>query len=84
MEKIMKKFRNSLLGTSMLLLMANPAFAVDTTRTYNSGLLVGLFLAFCALVVVAQVMPTIVLLISFVKQAIKGTDKQVARQRSRR
>ena len=80
----MKKFRNSLLGTSMLLLMANPAFAVDTARTYNSGLLVGLFLAFCALVVVVQVMPTIVLLISFVKQAIKGTDKQVARQRSRR
>lgn len=80
----MKNLRNSLLGTSMLLLMANPAFAVDTARTYNSGILVGLFLAFCALVVVVQVMPTIVLLISFVTQAIKGADKQVARQRSRR
>jgi hypothetical protein len=80
----MKKLRNSLMGTSMLQLVANPAFAVDTTQIYSSGILVGLFLAFCALVVVMQLMPTIVLLIGFVKGLIKGKDKQVARQSSRR
>ena len=80
----MKKFRNSLMVTSTLLFMANPAFAVDTAKTYNSGILVGLFLAFCALVVVMQLMPTIVLLIGFVKGVIKGNDKQLARQNSKR
>ena len=80
----MEKFRNSLVGTSMFLFIANPAFAVDTAKTYNSGLLVGLFLAFCALVVVMQLMPTIVLLIGFVKGVIKGSDKQLARQNSKR
>ena len=80
----MEKFRNSLVGTSMFLFIANPAFAVDTAKTYNSGLLVGLFLAFCALVVVMQLMPTIILLIGFVKGVIKGNDKQLARQNGKR
>lgn len=64
----------------LMLMLANPAYAVDTTKTYSSGILVGAFLAFCALVVVVQLMPTIMLLIGFVKGLIKGTDKQVSRQ----
>ena len=71
------------MGTSMIMLLANPAFAVDTTRTYNSGILVGLFLAFCALVVVMQLVPTIILLIGFVKGAIKGTEKKVGHNGSK-
>ncbi len=73
----MKNLRNSVLGLSMVLLIANPVFAVNTAQTYNSGILVGLFLGFCALVVVVQLVPTIILLIGFVKGLIKGTDKQV-------
>ena len=83
MEENMKKYKSILLGVSMLMLMANPAFAVDTSKTYNSGILTGVFLAFCALVVVVQLMPTIMLLISFVKSLIKGTDKQAQRHGSR-
>ena len=79
----MKKFRNVLMGSAVMMLMANPAFAVDTTRTYNSGILVGLFLAFCALVVVMQLMPTIILLVGFVKGLIQGTEKQTQQHRSR-
>jgi hypothetical protein len=75
----MKNLRNSIIGSSLMLLMANPAFAVDTARTYNSGILVGLFLAFCALVVVVQLMPTLILLIGFVKGLIRGTDKETSR-----
>jgi prepilin signal peptidase PulO-like enzyme (type II secretory pathway) len=79
MEEIMRTFKRA--GMAILMLMlANPAYAVDTTKTYSSGILVGAFLAFCALVVVVQLMPTIMLLIGFVKGLIKGTDKHVSRQ----
>lgn len=70
------------MGTLMLML-ASPALAVDTTTTYSSGILVGVFLAFCALVVVVQLMPTIMLLVGFIKGLLKSTDKQVSRQRSK-
>ncbi len=71
------------MGISMLALMADPVLAVDTTKTYSSGLLVGAFLAFCALIVVAQLMPTLIILAGFVKGLINGTNKQEARQNSR-
>jgi hypothetical protein len=83
MEEIMKSYRRLLMGMSMLLITAGPAFAVDTTKTYSSGILVAIFLAFCALVVVVQLMPTIMLLVGFIKGLIKGTDKQASRHGSR-
>ena len=79
----MKKLRNVVFGVPMMMLMANPAFAVDTSKTYSSGLLVGLFLAFCALVVVVQLMPTIMMLIGFVKGLVKGTSKEAKHHASR-
>ena len=75
----MKKLRNAIMGTSMMLLIANPAFAINTAQTYSSGILVGLFLAFCALIVVVQLVPTIILLIGFVKGMSKGTVKQAGK-----
>jgi hypothetical protein len=84
MEEIMKKFRRLFLGISMLALMADPAFAVDTSQTYSSGILVGAFLAFCALIVVVQLMPTLIILAGFVKGLINGTNRQEVRQSSRR
>lgn len=79
----MKTFRSLLMGVSMLMLTASPTLAVDTTRTYNSGILTGVFLAFCALVVVVQLMPTIMLLVGFVKSLLKGSGKQAQRHGSR-
>ncbi len=79
----MKSYRRLLMGMSMLLITAGPALAVDTTKTYSSGILVAIFLAFCALVVVVQLMPTIMLLVGFIKGLIKGTDKQTSRHGSR-
>ncbi len=79
----MKGYRSLLMGMSMLMIMASPAFAVDTTKTYSSGILVGLFLGFCALIVVVQLMPTIMLLVGFVKGLLKGSSKQASRQASR-
>lgn len=80
----MKKFRSLFLGLSILALMADPALAIDTSQTYSSGILVGAFLAFCALIVVVQLVPTLIILAGFVKGLIKGEEKQLSRQGSRR
>ncbi|NOR50450.1 MAG: hypothetical protein GQ530_05415 [Desulfuromonadales bacterium] len=80
----MKKFRSLFLGITILALMADPALAVDTSQTYPSGILVGAFLAFCALIIVAQLMPTLIILYGFVKGLISGTEKQKVRLGSRR
>ena len=79
----MKSYRRLLTGVAAVLVMADPALAVDTSKTYSSGLLVGIFLAFCGLIVVVQLMPTIMLLVGFIKGLIKGTDKRASRQGSR-
>ena len=83
MEEMMKRYRSLFMGVSMLMLMADPVFAVDTTKTYSSGILVGAFLAFCALIVVVQLMPTLMILANFVKGLVNGTDKQASRYGSR-
>lgn len=72
----MKTIKRTCAGMLMGMTLVPPAFAVDTTKTYSSGVLVGVFLAFCALIVVVQLMPTIMLLIGFVRGLIKGTAKQ--------
>jgi hypothetical protein len=79
----MKIYRSLFLGISMLALMADPVLAVDTNQTYSSGILVGAFLGFCALIVVVQLVPTIILLIGFVKAVFQGTDKQASHQSGR-
>jgi uncharacterized membrane protein len=83
MEEIMKKLRNAIMAMAGTLLMASPAFAVDTTKTYSSGLLVGIFLGFCALIVVVQLMPTIMLLVGFFKGLIKDHSRQAKSRVSR-
>jgi len=79
----MKKLRSTLMGMVMLMTMVTPAFAVDTTKTYSSGILVGIFLGFCALIVVVQLVPTIMLLVGFVKGLIKDHSKKTRRHASR-
>lgn len=79
----MKKLRNAFMGMAMLMTTVTPAFAVDTTKTYSSGILVGIFLGFCALIVVVQLVPTIMLLVGFVKGLIKDHAKQGKRHASR-
>ena len=63
----MKTMYIASLTLAMALASSVPAFAVDTSKTYSSGLLIGVFLAFCALIVVVQLMPSVMLLIGFIK-----------------
>jgi len=70
----MKTMRTTSLTLAMALASSVPAFAVDTAKTYSSGLLIGIFLAFCALLVVVQLMPSVMLLIGFIKGLARRTE----------
>jgi DNA-binding NtrC family response regulator len=65
----------SLLTSLSLILMAVPAVAADTSKVYNSGLLVLLFVGFCALLVVAQLLPAVMNLLGMTKKAAKSVKK---------
>lgn len=58
----------------LFLLAQAPARAasgyMDTSRTYSSGLLIGLFLGFCALIVVVQLVPSLMMLAAFIKESL--------------
>lgn len=54
------------------LLLASPALAVDTSQTYHSGILVVGFLAFCALILVVQLLPALTLLFGWLKSVFRG------------
>ncbi|MCK4502770.1 MAG: hypothetical protein KAU22_07015 [Desulfuromonadales bacterium] len=68
----------AILTTLTLSLLAVPAFAVDTAQTYNSGILVLLFVGFCAVIIVAQLVPAVLTLFGMTKAAIQGTRKTAA------
>ncbi|RLB71602.1 MAG: hypothetical protein DRH07_06260 [Deltaproteobacteria bacterium] len=55
----------------------NPAFAVDTTVVYKSGILVSVFVGFLALIVVVQLVPALMLLMGFIKALITRRKKEV-------
>ncbi|GFE60744.1 hypothetical protein [Geobacter sp. AOG2] len=46
---------------------ASNAFAASGAREDNSGLFVWIFLGFCALIVIAQLMPVMLLMFGFAK-----------------
>ena len=68
----------SLLSSLVILLLAAPAFAVDTAVTYSSGLLVLLFVGFCALIIVAQLVPAVLVLFGMTKAVTQGARKTAA------
>lgn len=51
----------------LVLAVINPAFAADTV-VYKSGILVSLFVGVCALIVVAQLVPALMLVAGFIKE----------------
>jgi len=65
----------AIITTLTLTLFAVPAFAVDTAQTYNSGILVLLFVGFCALIIVAQLVPAVLALFGMTKTAVQSTRK---------
>jgi hypothetical protein len=74
----MNTLRTLTLTLILALASSLPAFAVDTSRTYSSGLLIGFFLAFCALLVVVQLMPSVMLLVGFIKGLARRSEPKAA------
>lgn len=68
----------AIITTLSLILFAVPAFAIDTTQTYNSGILVLLFVGFCALLIVAQLVPAVLTLIGMTKAVVKQGGRSTA------
>jgi len=60
----------------MLFAVATPALAVNTAQTYNSGLLVLAFVGICAVVVLVQLMPSLLLLYGWLKALGKPKEDQ--------
>ncbi|MDO9308763.1 MAG: hypothetical protein Q7V04_06825 [Deltaproteobacteria bacterium] len=52
------------------------AFAASTLHEDNSGIFVWVFLGFCALIVVVQVMPAVILMLGFAKGLSAKMSKQ--------
>ncbi|TWJ32405.1 hypothetical protein [Geobacter argillaceus] len=52
---------------AMLIGSASTAFAATGAREDNSGLFVWIFLGFCALIIVAQLVPAIMVALGFAK-----------------
>ncbi len=65
------------------LIMNTAAFAAPATnKVYSSGLLVLLFLGFCALVVVAQLIPAMITLYGMIKGAVEARKMATAKSRT--
>lgn len=74
----MKAIRTILTTAAILVLTVHQAWAVDTSQTYQSGILVLLFLGVCALIVVAQMVPALILMlgtISAFAKRLRGKEK---------
>jgi hypothetical protein len=68
-----------LLATAgIILLTVHQAWAVDTTQTYQSGTMVLIFLGVCALIIVAQLVPALLLMlgtISAFAKKVRGKER---------
>ena len=69
----------SVLSTiAITLMLVTPAFAIDTAQTYNSGILVLLFVGFCSLIIVAQLVPAVLVLFGMTKAVVQGVAEKRA------
>jgi len=68
----------SVVSLSSAFASAEHAATVDTTLTYNSGILVLAFAGFLALVVVVQTIPAFISLYGMIKKAAAATEERRA------
>lgn len=73
------RIKNIGLGITALLVNGAPLWAADAAREDNSSVFVWIFLAFCALIVVAQLIPAALMMLGFAK-GVKKESGQPASQ----
>jgi hypothetical protein len=66
----------SVVGMSSAFASADHANYVDTSLTYNSGILVLAFAGFLALVVVVQTIPAVISLYNMIKKTAEESSRQ--------
>ena len=74
----MMKMKALMLTAVATLTGAAPVLAADTSQTYTSGLLVLLFVGFCALLIVAQLVPAVLALFGMTKKAARSSSARKA------
>lgn len=62
----------------LLAVIINPVFAGDTAVVYKSGILVSVFVGICALIVVVQLVPALMLILGFIKASVGALSKKEA------
>lgn len=67
-----------LYSLALTLIAATGANAASTNKVYMSGTLIMLFLGFCALVVVIQLIPALMTLYGMIKGALSGNKEKAA------
>lgn len=70
----MQGLKTLLMSFALMFVAVSPALATDTSKTYNSGILVLLFVGFCALLIIAQLVPAVLALFGMTKEAAKSTS----------
>ncbi|MDY0291869.1 MAG: hypothetical protein RBR02_06000 [Desulfuromonadaceae bacterium] len=71
----MKALTKTVLVTLITLGATMPAVASTAGRTDHSGILVWTFLGFCALIIVAQLVPAAMMMLGIVKGVATSDDK---------
>ena len=61
----------------LTLAVISPAFAADTV-VYKSGILVSVFVGVCALIVVAQLVPALMMVAGFIKASVVSMNRKEA------
>jgi DNA-binding NtrC family response regulator len=72
-EFAMRGTKSVLTSLALILMLVPQVKAADTSLTYNSGILVLLFVGFCALLIVAQLVPAILALFGMTKEAAQNS-----------
>lgn len=72
----MKTARTTILTTCGLLMPAAQALAETAGRQDDSQFLVWAFLGMCALIVIIQLMPVVIVAFGLIKGLVKGKDVQ--------
>lgn len=76
----MKSLKNIVLTALFTLITSTSAFASTAGRVDNSGFIVWAFLGFCALIIVAQLVPALMVMLGIVKAV--ASPKEQAKQKS--
>jgi hypothetical protein len=76
--KTISKITSTLTPLAAVLMSATGAHAASTNKVFMSNTLIFMFLGFCALVVVIQLIPAIITLHAMVKAALSNKETKAA------